>query len=169
LYCFNISENQDTSSYIKKVQFLLMYMFQREQIFSMTDVAKYTVQTADNMNVVKNQLFFWTNHQKTIIDSDEKRVLFTSEFGTGKTTLLKAKATQLGKERRNHHLKNKTNQNDSSARQVFFVVFTGQEALLTQSLKLDLEELKEHVKIVSMTSKLISSKLITLKVNYIKS
>jgi type II secretory pathway predicted ATPase ExeA len=144
-------------------------MFQREQIFSMTDVAKYTEKTADNMNVMKNQLFFWTNHQKSIVDSNQKRVLFTSEFGTGKTTLLKAKATQLGKERRNHHLKNKTNQNDSSAGQVLFVVFTGHEALLTQSLKLDLEELKEHVKIVSLTSKLMSSKLTTIKLNYIKS
>jgi len=163
------SDSQDTLSYIRKVQFLLMYMFQREQIFSLTDVANYTVKTADSMNVVKNQLFFWTNHQKNIIDTNQKRVLFTSEFGTGKTTLLKAKATQLGKERRNHHLKNKTNQNDSSAGQVFFVVFTGDEALLTQSLKLDLEELKEHVKIVSLTSKLMSSKLTTIKLNYIKS
>jgi hypothetical protein len=144
-------------------------MFQREQIFSMTDVANYTVKTADSMNVVKNQLFFWTNNQKNIIDSNQKRVLFTSEFGTGKTTLLKAKATQLGKESRNLHLKNKTKQNEPSAGKVFFVVFTGQDALLTQSLKLDLEELKEHVEIVALPSKLMSSKLITFLVNYIKS
>jgi hypothetical protein len=144
------SDSQDTLCYIRKVQFLLMYMFQREQIFSMTDVAKYTEQTADTMNVVKNQLFFWTNHQKNIIDSNQKRVLFTSEFGTGKTTLLKAKATQLGKERRKHHLKNKAKQNASSAGNIFLVVFTGQDALLTQSLISEMEGLKEHVEIVSL-------------------
>jgi hypothetical protein len=132
-----------------------MYMFQREQNFSMTDVAKYTEKTADNMNVMKNQLFFWTNHQKSIVDSNQKRVLFTSEFGTGKTTLLKAKATQLGKERRNRHLKNKRKQNESSPGKIFFVVFTGQDALLTQSLMSEMEGLKEHVEIVSLKSELL--------------
>jgi hypothetical protein len=135
-----------------------MYMFQREQIFSMTDVAKYTEQTADTMNVVKNQCFFWTNHQKTIIDLNQKRILFTSAFGTGKTTLLKAKATQLGKERRNHYLKNKTKQTQSSMGKVFFVVFILPDACLTQSLIYEMEELKGHVEIVSWTSKLIFQK-----------
>ena len=147
----------------------MMYMFQREQLFTKTDLANYATEAAEKMFEFNNKTFFWTKHQKALIDSSPKRVLFTSEFGTGKTTLLKAKATQLGKERRIHHLKNKTNQNDSSAGQVLFVVFTGHEALLTQSLKLDLEELKEHVKIVSLTSKLMSSKLTTIKLNYIKS
>jgi hypothetical protein len=132
-----------------------MYMFQREQIFSVTDVANYTKQTADTMNVVKNQLFFWTNHQKTIIDSNQKRVLFTSAFGTGKTTLLKAKATQLGKERRLHHLKNKSKRIESSAGKIFFVVFISGDALLTQSLKSEMEELKDHVEVVSVTSKFL--------------
>ncbi len=130
-------------------------MFQCDQVFSKTDVANYTEQTADNMNVVKNQLFFWTNHQKNIIDSDEKRVLFTSAFGTGKTTLLKAKATQLGKERCLHHLKNKSKQTESSMGKVFFVVFILPDACLTQSLICEMEELQEHVEIVSLTSKLI--------------
>jgi hypothetical protein len=132
-------------------------MFQREQIFSLTDVANYTQQIADKMNVVKNQLFFWTNHQKNIIDSNQKRVLFTSEFGTGKTTLLKAKATQLGKERRNLHLKNKKKKTESFLGKILFVVFTGQDALLTKSLKLEFEELKDHIEIVSLTSEFISS------------
>jgi hypothetical protein len=129
-------------------------MFQREQIFSMTDVANYTVKTADSMNVVKNQLFFWTNHQKNIIDLNQKRILFTSAFGTGKTTLLKAKATQLGKERRNHYLKNKTKQTESSKGKVFFVVFILLDACLTQSLICEMEELQDHVEVVSLTSKL---------------
>jgi|FrelakmetLWP11LW_1041352.scaffolds.fasta_scaffold67256_1 energy-coupling factor transporter ATP-binding protein EcfA2 len=130
-------------------------MFQCDQVFSKTDVANYTVETAERMNVVKNQLFFWTNHQKNIIDLNQKRILFTSAFGTGKTTLLKAKATQLGKERRNHYLKNKTKQTESSMGKVFFVVFILPDACLTQSLICEMEELKDHVEIVSLTSKLI--------------
>jgi hypothetical protein len=132
-----------------------MYMFQREQIFSVTGVSNYTKQTVDTMNVVKNQLFFWTNHQKTIIDSNQKNVLFTSAFGTGKTTLLKAKATQLGKERCLQHLKNKSRIIESSAGKIFFVVFISGDALLTQSLKSEMEELKDHVEVVSVTSKFL--------------
>jgi hypothetical protein len=147
-----------------------MYMFQCEQIFSMTDVANYTEQTADKMNVVKNQLFFWTNHQKNIVDSNQKRVLFTSEFGTGKTTLLKAKATQLGRKRHLQQMKNKSKQIESSSGKIFFVVFTGQDGLLFQSLKSEMEELEDHVEIVSLTSELIlicMFKLLALNVNLI--
>ena len=131
-----------------------MYMFQREQIFSMTDVANYTTEAAEKMFVQK-ETFFWTKHQKLLIDSSPKRVLFTSEFGTGKTTLLKAKATQLGKERHLHHLKNKTKGIESSAGKIFLVVFVGQSALLTQSLKSEMENLKDHIEIVSVKCKLI--------------
>jgi hypothetical protein len=148
---FCVSENHDASSYIEKVQFVLMYMFQCDQVFSKTDVANYTVNTAKKMFDFEKKTFFWTKHQKTLLDSNPKRVLFTSAFGTGKTTLLKAKATQLGKER--CHLENKSKKIESSSGKIFFVVFTAQDALLTQSLKSEMEELKEHVQIVSLTSK----------------
>ncbi len=143
LYC--ILENQDTSLYIKIVQFVLMYMFQREQIFSKTDVAKYTLQAAEKMFDNENKTFFWTKHQKALIQSNPKRVLFTSAFGTGKTTLLKNKAKQLGESKQSTPTSGKT----------FFVVFTGKDALLTQSLNLELGELKEQVEVVSLTSELI--------------
>jgi hypothetical protein len=82
-----------------------MYMFQSDQVFSKTDVANYTEQAAERMYANENKIFFWTNYQKTLIDKNPKRVLFTSEFGTGKTALLKAKAKQLGRERYLQHLK----------------------------------------------------------------
>jgi hypothetical protein len=91
-----------------------MYMFERKQVFSKTDVANYAAQKSERMYVVDNHIFFWTNHQKMLIDFNPKRVLFTSDFGTGKTTLLKAKAMQLGKERHMQHLKNNSKPIDSS-------------------------------------------------------
>ena len=142
---FYVLENQDTSLYINTVQFLLMYMFQREQIFSKTDVAKYTLQAAEKMFDKENKTFFWTKHQKALIQSNPKRVLFTSAFGTGKTTLLKNKAKQLGESKQSTPTSGKT----------FFVVFTGKDALLTQALNLELGELKEQVKVVSLSCKLI--------------
>ena len=112
-------------------------MFQCDQVFSKTDVANYTVETAERMNVVKNQLFFWTNHQKNIIDTNQKRVLFTSEFGTGKTTLLRAKAKQLNNEK-----------------EIFFVLFTEPNGLLFHSIAAEFKD-QDHVKVVSLKSELI--------------
>jgi hypothetical protein len=109
------------------------------------------------MNVVKNQLFFWTKHQKNILESNKRRVIFTSEFGTGKTTLLKAKAKQLGWDRHLQQLKSKSNKTDSSSGKIFFVVFVSQDALLTQSLKSEMKELKNHVEVISLTSELVLS------------
>jgi hypothetical protein len=92
-----------------------------------------------------------------LIDSSPKRVLFTSEFGTGKTTLLKAKAKQLGRERHLQHLKEKSKKIDPSSGKIFFVVFVSQDALLTQSLKSEMEEFEDHVEIISLKSELVST------------
>ncbi len=124
---------ESSSSYIKRVQFLLMYMFQREQAFTKTDVANYTNQAAENM-FVQEETFFWTKHQKLLIDSNPKRILFTSEFGTGKTTLLKAKAKQL-----------------SCKDQIFLVFFTEPDGLLFQSITAEFKD-QDHVKVVSLQS-----------------
>jgi hypothetical protein len=131
-----------------------MYMFQRDQIFSKTDIANYTAQAAEKMFDVELKTFFWTRHQKTLIDLSPKRVFFTSEFGTGKTTLLKAKAKQLAKERHLQHLKDKYKETKCSSGKTFFVVFVSQDALLTQSLKSEMEELEDHVEVISLTSEL---------------
>jgi len=126
-----------------------MYIFQREQIFSKTEIANYTTHAAEKMFDMDKKTFFWTKHQKSLISSNPKRVLFTSAFGTGKTTLLKNKAKQLGESKKIECLSEK----------IFFVVFTGKDALLTKSLKMELGELQEHVEIVSLTSEFIKSTL----------
>jgi hypothetical protein len=109
-------------------------MFQQDQVFPMTDVASYTTQTADKMFETENKAFFWTKHQKTLLDLDPKRVLFTSEFGTGKTTLLKAKAKKL-----------------SNEKQIFFVLFTDPDGLLFQSITAEFED-QDNIKVVSLKS-----------------
>jgi len=135
----------------------MMYMFQREQLFTKTDLANYTTEAAEKMFEFNNKTFFWTKYQKALIDSSPKRVLFTSEFGTGKTTILKAKAKQLAKERHIQHLKDKSKETKCSSGKIFFIVFVGQEALLNQSLKSEMEEFEDHVEVISLTSKLVIS------------
>ncbi len=136
----------------------MLYLLQTEQIFSKIDVANYTMKAAERMFVVDNRIVFWTNNQKYI--SDSKRVLFTSKLGTGKTTLLKAKTIELVKDRHFHDLKNKSKRIASSTGKIFFVVFISEDALLTQSLKSEMEELKDHVEVLSLAGELIYSNLI---------
>jgi hypothetical protein len=99
-------------------------MFKCEQVFSI-------------MAQAANKTFFWTQHQKPLLDLDPKRALFTSDFGTGKTNLLKAKAQQL-----------------SNEKQIFFVLFTEPDGLLFQSITAEFED-QDHVKVVSLKSELI--------------
>ncbi len=137
-------------------------MFQREQVFTKTDVANYTTQTSEKMFGLENTTFFWTKHQKTLLDSNPKRVIFTSEFGTGKTTILKAKAKQLGREIYFQDLKNKSKKIETSSGKIFFVLFTNQDALLTQALKWELDDLKEQLEVLTLTSELMNLNLISV-------
>jgi hypothetical protein len=132
-------------------------MFQGEQIRSKAVVANNTTLPAEKRFDIANKTIFSTKYQKALLDLNPKRVLFTSEYGTGKTTMLKAKAKHLGTERRLQHLKDKSKKIESSSGKIFFVVFTSQDALLTLSLKLELEELKDHIQITSLTGELNST------------
>jgi hypothetical protein len=85
-------------------------MFQQDQTFTKNDFAKHSGEPCDNIfqekellnngNVERRKKFFWTKHQKELIEQDPKRVLFTSNYGTGKTIVLRAKAVQLGMKRK---------------------------------------------------------------------
>jgi hypothetical protein len=86
-------------------------MFQHDQVFTKTDLAKQSVSASENFfqkeilfdgskdSIQKRKKFFWTKHQRELIEKDPKRVLFTSNYGTGKTLVMKAKAMQLCKQR----------------------------------------------------------------------
>ena len=95
-----------------------MYMFQHDQLFTKTAVAKKSVEACANIfyekdlfnpsqkNKQRREKFFWTKNQRELIEGDPKRVLFTSNYGTGKTLVMRAKAMRLGKDRHRFVLKN---------------------------------------------------------------
>jgi hypothetical protein len=86
-------------------------MFQHDQVFTRTAVAKQSLEACDKIfqkqilfdtieeNKKLRETFFWTKQQKGLLEKDSKRVLFTSNYGTGKTLVMRAKATQLGRKR----------------------------------------------------------------------
>jgi hypothetical protein len=86
-------------------------MFQHDQVFTRNAVAKQSVEACGNIfyekdlfnpsqkNKQRREKFFWTRNQRELIEGDPKRVLFTSNYGTGKTLVMKAKAMHLGKKR----------------------------------------------------------------------
>jgi hypothetical protein len=93
-------------------------MFQHDQVFTRTSAAKKSVETCGNIfyekdlfnssqeNKKRREKFFWTKDQRKLIEGDPKRVLFTSNYGTGKTLVMRAKAMRLGKDRHRFVLKN---------------------------------------------------------------
>jgi hypothetical protein len=135
-------------------------MFQYDQPFTKTDMSNLTVQAAKKP-FCKG---FWTRHQKDLIEKDPKRVLFTSNFGTGKTLLLKTKAEQLGRQK-GHLLNSKRipNQEDQSVLREddegksFFVFLAGKDLLVFQSIRDEFKKLKleqnVQVEVVCLESK----------------
>jgi len=102
-------------------------------------VVKYTVQASDRMFEKKG--FFWTKHQ-LVLKENPKRVLFTSEFGTGKTLLLKTKAKELAAK--------------IEQEKIFFILFTASDALLAEAIKKEFEEneaTKRHIEVKSLSGK----------------
>jgi hypothetical protein len=93
-------------------------MFQHDQVLSRTAVANRSVEACGNIYYEKDlfnpskdhkkerEKFFWTKDQRELIEADPKRVLFTSNYGTGKTLVMRAKALRLGKDRHRFVLKN---------------------------------------------------------------
>ena len=146
-----LPDNHRATPYIKKIQFLLMFLFQHGQDFTATDVAKYTVQVSDRM--YQEGGFFWTREQLNLMKRDPKRVIFTSEFGTGKTTLLKAKIKNLEQEIEKS-IKKGPNQSKELKRKIFFILFTAPDSVLTEGIKKEFEANKQiEVKLFSEEGK----------------
>ena len=59
------------------------------------DLLKYTDDKTEKISSLEKKIF-WTSAQFSILnDESKKRVIFMSEFGTGKTILLRTKAKRL--------------------------------------------------------------------------
>jgi hypothetical protein len=88
--------NPSNKTYLNILKFLLFNMFKQECGATTEQLIKETRNTSDAMTTLKN-IFFWSKEQLTVIhDTKEtKRIAFASEFGTGKTVLLKAKAREI--------------------------------------------------------------------------
>jgi hypothetical protein len=164
-------------------------MFQHDQVFTNTDVAKKSVEACENFflkdilfddskdSIQKRKKFFWTKTQRELIEKDHKRVLFTSNYGTGKTLVMKAKAMQLCKKRQLFFASKKEADQENQIGSInffkqmipgskepsksqntipglidpgktFIILFTKPDALLFHSIHQEFEELKDSVQVV---------------------
>ena len=65
-------------------------MHQSKQIIAPTDVSLYTTKKGDSMISKAEEVFFLTKEQVALKTSQLMRVIMTSDYGTGKTTLMKS-------------------------------------------------------------------------------
>jgi hypothetical protein len=128
-------------------------MFQHDQLFTKTAVAKKSVEACANIfyekdlfnpsqkNKQRREKFFWTKNQRELIEGDPKRVLFTSNYGTGKTLVMRAKALHLG-EKRQFFFVSKTKddeKNQLGCSQFFLVENSAMQTKQKESLNLNLK------------------------------
>ena len=91
----HVYPTQTTSTYILMCKFLLHQMFQQGQCVTQNDIITHTEETSDAIFRPKN-IIFWSKDQFLLLNNAQnKRAFFISPFGTGKTTLIKAKAKEL--------------------------------------------------------------------------
>jgi hypothetical protein len=83
-------------TYLNILKFLFYEMFRQESCATTKQLIQESKKTSDAMSTTKS-IIFWSKEQLNIITAtkDAKRVALTSEFGTGKTILLKAKAIEI--------------------------------------------------------------------------
>ena len=95
-----------------------------------TQLSDYTVEKSENMCSNFEEVIFLTKQQQSIINTKPRRVIFTSDFGTGKTLLLKTQAKQLAE------LKKHPDQPNPGAKsKIVFVVFLEDGFLLANDIK----------------------------------
>jgi len=93
-------------NYLLALKFLLFKMFIQEDCITEKDILDNTTKIIDNIFDPENQtgknkstqssFFFTTTEQYMVLsDPNKKRVCFTSDFGTGKTTLILSKINEL--------------------------------------------------------------------------
>ena len=118
------SNFDQTYTYLKLVRHVLTQMYRRKMVVTNTELSKYTIQKSDKMSSNYEEVIFLTRQQQAILGYKPRRVIFKSDFGTGKTILLKAQARELGKP------KHRGQRDPGVQKDVIFVVFLGEKSLL---------------------------------------
>jgi hypothetical protein len=128
-------------------------MFQHDQLFTKTAVAKKSVEACANIfygkdlfnpsqkNKQRREKFFWTKNQRELIEGDPKRVLFTSNYGTGKTLVMRAKALHLGEKRQIFYVSKTTadEKNHLGFSESFFLEKSAMKTKKKETLNLNLK------------------------------
>jgi hypothetical protein len=107
-------------------------MFKQECGATMEQLIKETRKTSDAMTTMKN-IFFWSKEQLNLKNATKKTkvIALASEFGTGKTILLKEKAKEIIQEYKRKNYKERRNEAGNSNQErkiVVFVIFEGEAA-----------------------------------------
>ena len=121
-----------SNTYLNVLRFLLYNMFIQENCATTEQLIKKTRDISDEMTTPDN-ILFWSKEQFKVIKGTKnaKRVALTSQFGTGKTILLMAKAKEiLGIKNTKQKNKTKNKLNDTKSIQqkevkVVVVIFEG--------------------------------------------
>jgi hypothetical protein len=134
------TSQHDSSTYIITLKVLLHQMFQQGNCVTKKDLLEYTKDKCESVSSSEN-IFFWSNVQYNVLSEPKlKRVAFNSQFGTGKTILLKEKARSLIRENKNC--------------KIVFVVFEDsdatKESLLMKTYREEFGSLTANVKLCSL-------------------
>jgi hypothetical protein len=142
-------ETSGSQTYIEIVKKMLAYSHSQKMVVTKADTANYTLAKSDE--ICSNfKVIYWTKHQKMITAAELKRVIFTSDYGTGKSTLLKAKAFEIVKEKKKKCSKI-INTTDKLA--VIFINFLDENVnLLHNQLKSDFESYEDFIHIIALDS-----------------
>jgi SpoVK/Ycf46/Vps4 family AAA+-type ATPase len=128
-------------------------MFQHDQLFTKTVISKKSVEACGNIfyekdlfnpsqkNKQRREKFFWTKNQRELIEGDPKRVLFTSNYGTGKTLVMRAKALHLGEKRQIFYVSKTTadEKNHLGFSESFFLEKSAMKTKKKETLNLNLK------------------------------
>ena len=105
----------------------VIFMMHNRQVVTPSDLAQYTLENADETPITYHQRILLTKEQLPIVRSQTKRLIFQSDYGTGKTVLLRAKAQMLAIPRKGKVDTSKIPKN------ICFVIFLEEQALLSKS------------------------------------
>ena len=104
------------STYQKLAHHVLTRMHRMKIPVTDTQLSEYTVR--------KSEQIFLTQQQQWVMNIEPWRAIFTSDFGTGKTLLLRAKAVKLAKSKHPHNQP-----------KIVFVIFLEEGSLLVTDIK----------------------------------